>query len=250
MPADLPSGWAWSTLGEVAALSLGKMLDKKQATGENPTPYLRNINVRWGAFDLSDVASMDIRPEELERVQALPGDVVACEGGEPGRAAVWRGPGPIALQKALHRIRPFDGIAPAFLAYALTWLASSRRLETHFTGTTIKHLPKEKLREVAIPLPPPAEQERIVAGIEEHLSRLDAAEAWVAAAGARLDAHERASVAARFSSKGWMWTTLGDIAELKGGVTKGAKKQGDPSFVEGRIFGLRTSSGVALFWTR
>ena len=60
----LPSGWAETPLGEIAATSLGKMLDAKQRTGLHQTPYLRNINVRWGAFDLSDVATMDIEPRE------------------------------------------------------------------------------------------------------------------------------------------------------------------------------------------
>lgn len=184
---DLPTGWAWATLGEVAATSLGKMLDQKQATGMHPTPYLRNINVRWGTFDLTDVAEMDIRPDELDRVLARPGDVVACEGGEPGRAAVWRGPGPIALQKALHRIRPREAVSSSYLALLLQYLALSRNLETLFTGTTIKHLPQEKLRLVPVPTPPRAEQDRIVAAIEEHLSRLDAAEGMIQAATRRIN---------------------------------------------------------------
>ncbi len=172
---DLPAGWAWTTIGDVTASSLGKMLDKAQATGMHPTPYLRNINVRWGSFDLSDLASMDIRPDELDRVLAQPGDVIACEGGEPGRAAVWTGPGTIALQKALHRIQPTEAIVPGYLSHLLRHLTESRQLERLFTGTTIKHLPQEKLRIVGVPLPPRGEQERIVAAIEEHLSRLDAA---------------------------------------------------------------------------
>lgn len=181
--SDLPPGWEWTTIGEVAATSLGKMLDQKQATGKHRTPYLRNINVRWGSFDLSDLAGMDIRPDELDRVLAHQGDVIACEGGEPGRAAVWTGPGTIALQKALHRIQPSEAIVPAYLALLLQHMAMSQKLERFFTGTTIKHLPQEKLRLVGVPLPPRAEQERIVAAIEEHLSRLDAAEAGVGGSG-------------------------------------------------------------------
>jgi len=208
------------------------MLDKAQATGMHPTPYLRNINVRWGSFDLSDLDEMDIRPDELDRVLAQPGDVIACEGGEPGRAAVWTGPGLIALQKALHRIQPSTAIVSAYLALLLQHLASSRRLERFFTGTTIKHLPQEKLRLVGVPLPPRAEQERIVAALEEHLSRLDAAEALLAAAEQRNRALARVSTRRLISSQSWPWTTLGEIAEIKGGVTKDSKRQADPVFVE------------------
>jgi type I restriction enzyme S subunit len=68
---------------------LGKMLDGKRQTGLYPAPYLRNVNVRW-TFDLSDITTMDVRPDELDRVLARPGDLVVCEGGEPGRCAVWK----------------------------------------------------------------------------------------------------------------------------------------------------------------
>lgn len=174
--SGLPAGWVWSTVGEVAETSLGKMLDSKRKTGRHQTPYLRNINVRWGGFDLSDVSSMDIEPHELDRVLARPGDVIACEGGEPGRAAVWRGTDPVALQKALHRVRPCAGLLPDYLSLLLRRLAGSGELQALFTGTTIKHLPQEKLRLVRIPLPPLAEQARIVAAIEEAFSKLEAGE--------------------------------------------------------------------------
>ena len=174
---ELPRGWVLTTLNDIAATSLGKMLDAKQATGRYSTPYLRNINVRWGSFHLSDVASMDIRPDELERVLARNGDVIACEGGEPGRAAVWRREQPVALQKALHRIRPHQGVCAEYLAFFLRHLATSGTLASLFTGTTIKHLPQEKLRLVVVPLPPTEEQKRIVTAIEEALSKLDAGEA-------------------------------------------------------------------------
>lgn len=173
---ELPAGWDRATVDELAATSLGKMLDGKQQTGLHPTPYLRNINVRWGSFDLDDIAEMDIAPHELDRVVAMSGDVIACEGGEPGRAAVWRGE-PIALQKALHRIRPARGISPDYLAYALREQASTGQLDRLFTGTTIKHLPQEKLRVVSVALAPEPEQQRIVAAIEEAFSKLDAGEA-------------------------------------------------------------------------
>ena len=231
--SELAPGWEWTTVHEVAATSLGKMLDKKQATGLHPTPYLRNINVRWGSFDLSDLAEMDIRPDELDRVLAQPGDVIACEGGEPGRAAVWRGPGTIALQKALHRIRPNDAILPDYLAHLLQHLAVSRRLEPLFTGTTIKHLPQEKLRLVPVPLPPRAEQERIVAAIEEHLSRLDAAEAAAVSAARRIKALERAIITQASSTldppSHWKLETVADAGAVGLGLQRSPKRHGGPN---------------------
>ena len=172
---QLPEGWGISSLGQVATLSLGKMLDRKQFTGLHPVPYLRNINVRWDKVDCGDLQEMDITPEQLPRVSLCPGDLVVCEGGEPGRAAVWNGTESIAIQKALHRVRPVDSVNPRFLYFVFE--AEFRGVEEHplFTGTTIKHLPKEKISAVSVPLPPLAEQVRIVGILEEQLSRLDAA---------------------------------------------------------------------------
>lgn len=254
---DMPEGWAAASIDELAATSLGKMLDAKQQTGLHPTPYLRNINVRWGSFDLADVAVMDVAPHELDRVLAVEGDVIACEGGEPGRAAVWRG-APVALQKALHRIRPADGVSPDYLAFALRAQASTGELSRLFTGTTIKHLPQEKLRLVQVPLAPTEEQERIVAAIEEAFSKLDAGEVGLrvvrrllkrmndailaTAVTGRLVRQDPtdASVTEALAEMGaiqatapvgeadlpesWSWALLGEITAIGGGIQKQPKR--------------------------
>ena len=77
-------------LGDVADVQLGKMLDKKRTAGTS-LPYLRNANVRWGHIDVSDLLEMPFKNSELERYAVRSGDVMICEGGEPGRAAVWTG---------------------------------------------------------------------------------------------------------------------------------------------------------------
>ena len=168
----VPATWGTSDLGEIASMSLGKMLDKKTATGKHLRPYLRNINVRWGEFDLGDVAEMDIGPSEVERVTVKPGDVVVCEGGEPGRAAVWVGP-PIAIQKALHRVRLKDDILPDFIQRHLENEFRGRTTHPLFTGTTIKHLPKDRFKTMAVPVPSRAEQQEIVDLTEAQLARLE-----------------------------------------------------------------------------
>lgn len=197
---NLPQGWTIATLDELAATSLGKMLDAKQQTGAHPTPYLRNINVRWGSFDLADVASMDVAPHELDRVLAVSGDVIACEGGEPGRAAVWRGE-PVAIQKALHRIRPAEGVLSEYLALALRAQASTGELRQLFTGTTIKHLPQEKLRLVEVPLAPTAEQKRIILAVDVAFSTLAAGEAGLRAVRRMLKRLRDAILAAAISGR-------------------------------------------------
>ena len=89
--AELPAGWVEATLGEVATTQLGKMLSSKAKTGSGTRPYLRNKNVQLGYFDLTDVWEMDFSDGEFERFRIRSGDLLACEGGEVGRAAIWRG---------------------------------------------------------------------------------------------------------------------------------------------------------------
>lgn len=89
IPFELPEGWEWARLGSIAETNLGKMLDAKKNKGV-PRPYLRNINVRWGSFDLSDLLEMRIQDEEVERYSVRKGDLIICEGGEPGRCAIWK----------------------------------------------------------------------------------------------------------------------------------------------------------------
>lgn len=158
------SKWARKPLGEVADLCLGKMLDQSKNRGE-PFPYLANLNVRWGDFELSTLRTMRFEPKEMDRYGLKFGDIVMCEGGEPGRCAIWRNQIPgIMIQKALHRIRPKDILDYRFLFYNLLHIGQSRGFDQYFTGATIKHLPGEKLAKVDVFIPPLPIQQRI-AGI-------------------------------------------------------------------------------------
>lgn len=159
-------GWALTTMGEVAEIKLGKMLDAVKNKGR-PVPYLRNVNVRWGSFDLSDVLQMRMTADELEAFAIKNGDLLVCEGGEPGRAAIWRyGPTELKFQKALHRARPYEGISPDFLAFYLKYASTTGDIQAKFTGTTIRHLPLVAIKNLELPLPPAPEQRRIVAKID------------------------------------------------------------------------------------
>jgi type I restriction enzyme S subunit len=71
----LPEGWASADLRDVATMRLGKMLDAaKQGTGER-LPYLRNVNLRWNSFDLSDLRTMTFNEDEMAEFDLRPGDV-------------------------------------------------------------------------------------------------------------------------------------------------------------------------------
>ena len=157
-------------------MRLGKMLDKAKNTG-TPRPYLRNTNVQWHRFELDDINDIRLDAHELEEYRLVPGDLLVCEGGEPGRCAVWRGHGrEMYFQKALHRIRALGGVLPEFIELCLTHDAVTGSLATYFTGATIKHFTGQELARYALPLPPLAEQRRIVARVEELMKLCDALE--------------------------------------------------------------------------
>ncbi len=165
-PFELPPGWEWVRLGEIGDNRLGKMLDKAKNTGKR-YPYLRNTNVQWRRIDLDDIKEISLEDGELEEFRLHPGDLLICEGGYPGRCAIWNEPErEMYFQKALHRVRPRGGIAAELVAISLESDSKSGDLDQHFTGATIKHFVGQALDRYVIPLPPLAEQSRIVARVE------------------------------------------------------------------------------------
>ena len=145
--------WPTRPLTDVADFCLGKMLDQKKNKGA-PLPYLANVNVRWGGFDLDDLREMRFEATEMERYGLKYGDIVMCEGGEPGRCAIWKDQMPgMMIQKALHRIRPHECLDHRFLFYSFLHTGKKGGFSPLFTGATIKHLPRQKLAKVEVPVP-------------------------------------------------------------------------------------------------
>ena len=145
--------WEKVKLGDVTDSCLGKMLDQVKNKGEYQ-PYLANVDVRWGSFDLENLSLMRFEASEQERYGLKYGDLVICEGGEPGRCAIWKDQIPgMKIQKALHRVRVHDCLDYRYLYYWFLLAGQTGELEQYFTGATIKHMPGEKLKSVIITKP-------------------------------------------------------------------------------------------------
>ena len=146
--------WEKVKLSDVTESCLGKMLDQNKNIGTYK-PYLANINVRWGEFDLENLPLMRFEDREEDRYGLKSGDIVLCEGGEPGRCAIWKDLIPnMKFQKALHRIRVNREMDCYYLYYWFLMAGRAKILDQYFTGSTIKHLPSIKLKEIVIDKPP------------------------------------------------------------------------------------------------
>jgi len=168
-------GWTNVNLSDISDSCLGKMLDKAKNKGLLK-PYLGNINVRWGKFNTDSLKTMRIEDSEHVRFQLIKGDLVICEGGEPGRCAVWQSDESIFIQKALHRVRFKANCNSYYFYYYFFYQAKIGGLNAYFTGTTIKHLTGRKLKEFKVPFCSIKEQNQIVREIESRLSVCDKVE--------------------------------------------------------------------------
>ncbi|QQY14750.1 hypothetical protein JMX53_10940 [Cutibacterium avidum] len=162
----IPKDWPMLPVASQFQVDLGKMLDEKSQTGTYAVPYLRNTNVQWDVIDTSDLKSTDISPEEMSRFTVQRGDLLICEGGQPGRAAMWDGlESPLGYQKALHRARSRGRSLPEWLLECLRAGVDQEAIVSSSGQTTIAHLPNDQLRATKFPFPDPAVQ-------REQLARL------------------------------------------------------------------------------
>ncbi|WP_178084054.1 restriction endonuclease subunit S [Pseudomonas sp. A-1] len=174
---EVPEHWAVCKLSFRYSIELGKMLDEKKLTKTSLVPYLRNQDVQWGSINTQDLPEMDIHPEELERYTIRDGDLLVCEGGDVGRAAIWRGESAaFGYQKALHRLRHRSSGADTaeFFFFALLTAKCRGVFEESDSKATIAHLPAEKFRQYRFAFPPLSEQQAIATHLDRETARLDA----------------------------------------------------------------------------
>lgn len=169
----LPEHWAFCPLNYRYEVQLGKMLDEKRIVGSHLLPYLRNTDVQWDSINVEFLPMMDVLDGEKDRYTVRKGDLLVCEGGDVGRAAIWEGEdGMVAYQKALHRVRPrADSDVPRYMFFALFDSAKRGRFEGR-EKATIAHLTAESFRRYRFPFPPSEEQAAIVAHLNSFFARL------------------------------------------------------------------------------
>lgn len=156
--------WTWRPLGELFEIGAGKTMSAAARAGTDKVPFLRTSNVLWDEIDLTEVDEMSIPPSELADKSLKAGDLLVCEGGEIGRAAVWDGRVPMmAFQNHLHRLRPIRGdVEPRFYVYFLQSAFTQLGIfEGAGNKTTIPNLSRNRLASLEVPHPSVAEQREI-----------------------------------------------------------------------------------------
>ena len=166
----LPRSWSVTILGNLFEHNTGKALNSSNNEGVM-LQYLTTSNVYWDTFDLSVIKQMLFKDSELERCTVRKGDLLVCEGGDVGRAAIWDYDYNICIQNHLHRLRPKIDLSVRFYLYVLKYLKDNNMIGGK--GIGLLGLSTNELHKLLFPLPPLAEQYRIVAKIEELFSKLD-----------------------------------------------------------------------------
>lgn len=169
---EIPKNWEWVKLSDIAVSELGKTLDKGKNSG-TPHNYLCAFNVKWCSFDFSVIKKILLEDEELERYKVRKGDLLICEGGDVGRAAIWESDQDIYYQNALHRVRFKNEINQYFYLYVLQYYKSLGMIDDVSGGVTIKHFTQNSMKKLSFPLPPIKEQYRIVSAINQYNTILD-----------------------------------------------------------------------------
>jgi len=172
IPYPIPETWQWVAFGSIARHNAGKTLDKGRNSGR-PRKYITTSNLYWGRFDLNDVREMLIRDDELDRCTARRGDLLICEGGEAGRAAVWDSDEEICFQNHIHRARLLGGIDPYYAFRYLQKLDATQEINKYRKGVGISNLSGKALSSIPFPLAPVAEQKRIVAKVDALMALCD-----------------------------------------------------------------------------
>lgn len=168
-PFEIPSSWEWVRYQDIADCALGKTKNPNQVEGEL-CQYLCSINVYWDSVRLNVLKEMLFSDTDKQKYSVEKGDMLICEGGDAGRSAIYEGNiSPIYYQNALHRVRFYGGICTRFFLYQMELYKKTGLLTDHIKGETIQHFVSTKLLNLPIPLPPLAEQKRIVAKLEELL---------------------------------------------------------------------------------
>ena len=163
----MPESWEWVTVGDIFTHNTGKALNSSNSQGEIMS-YITTSNLYWNRFDLSVIKEMPFTESEVAKCTVTRGDLLVCEGGDIGRAAIWNYDFDIRIQNHIHRLRSIIQLNHLFY-YHVFYLFKSLNL-IGGKGVAIQGLSSSDLAKLLVPLPPISEQNRIVSELNRWLS--------------------------------------------------------------------------------
>ncbi len=164
IPFEIPDTWAWCRLGDIFDHKNGKQLNTVNKNGL-PRKYITTSNLYWDHFKLENLKTMYFTNDELDRCTAIKGDLLVCEGGDIGRAAIWNEDFDICIQNHIHKLRAYIDVCTKFFWNVLFFYKKTGLIGGK--GIGIQGLSSKALHNILIPLPPLAEQKRIVTKLEQ-----------------------------------------------------------------------------------
>ena len=167
LPFEIPESWEWVRLGTVFQHNTGKALNASNRDGEKLT-YITTSNLYWDRFVLDNLKTMPFTDSEVDKCTVQQGDLLVCEGGDIGRAAIWESATPMRIQNHIHRLRAYVPVCTRFF-YHLFYLYKGAGW-IGGKGIAIQGLSSNAIHNLLLPLPPLHEQERIVSAIDTALS--------------------------------------------------------------------------------
>ena len=168
---ELPNGWCFSTIGDLFHHNTGKALNGRDQNGQE-LRYITTSNLYWDRFDLTKTRTMLFTETEQEKCRAVKGDLLVCEGGDIGRAAIWPYDFDVMIQNHIHRLRPKDDISVRFFYYIFLFYKQKGLIGGK--GIAILGLSSREMDKMVVPVPPVPEQHRIVNVIENLFTQIDA----------------------------------------------------------------------------
>ena len=173
IPFDIPDSWRWVRIGDLYKHNTGKALNSSNIEGKK-LPYITTSNLYWNRFELNNLKKMFFKESEIEKCSVQKGDLLVCEGGDIGRAAIWNFDYQVCIQNHIHKLRGYIQLSTLFYYYIFLYYKLNNSISGR--GIGIQGLSSNALHNLVVPLPPLAEQKRIVEKIDLLFSRLHTVE--------------------------------------------------------------------------
>src|SRR6266487_5984149 len=176
---SLPDGWVWASIDQISTKVVDGVHKKPRYVPEGiPFVTVRNLTAGPGiSFEKINYITIDDHTEFIKRADPEKGDILVSKDGTLGVIRVINTDAKFSIFVSVAMVKPVVRDMSAFLGIVLS--APQVQIQMVPKGSGLQHIHLEDLREDCIPLPPLAEQRRIVEEVERRLSPIEALQAQI-----------------------------------------------------------------------